>query len=220
MNITRHPSDELILDYASGALTEGWSLAMATHLSLCSDCCNVFSKAEALGGLFLKESKVTSVPDEVYDHVINMIDVLDDEIVSTKKNVDDRNLEFNFPKPLQNYIGKNVGSLNWQNVGFGAQQLLIPINDTTTKARLLRIPAGKPVPEHSHCGRELTIVLSGGFYDKTGNYGPGDLQEAYDDLEHQPHARDTEDCICLAVTAAPLKFSGLAARLAQPFLDI
>ena len=47
---------------------------------------------------------------------------------------------------------------------------------------LISIPAGKPVPEHSHSGRELTVVLSGGFHDVTGEYGPGDIQEAYGDL--------------------------------------
>ena len=35
MNIDHHPSEELLLDYATGALDEGWSIALATHLALC-----------------------------------------------------------------------------------------------------------------------------------------------------------------------------------------
>ena len=35
------------------------------------------------------------------------------------------------------------------------------LEDTGTTARLLRIPAGKPVPTHTHRGLELTLVLSG-----------------------------------------------------------
>ena len=31
MNIDHHPSEELLLDYATGALDEGWSIALATH---------------------------------------------------------------------------------------------------------------------------------------------------------------------------------------------
>jgi len=100
------------------------------------------------------------------------------------------------------------------------RHLPIELSDKATSARLISIPAGKPVPEHSHSGRELTVVLSGGFHDVTGEYGPGDIQEAYGDLEHQPHARDAEDCIALAITDAPLRFSGIAARLVQPFFKI
>ena len=35
-------------------------------------------------------------------------------------------------------------------------------------ARLLRIPAGKPVPEHGHGGQEMTLVLRGAFEDHLG----------------------------------------------------
>ena len=102
----------------------------------------------------------------------------------------------------------------------GSYQAVIQTGDTNTVARLLKIPAGKPVPAHSHGGTELTLVLGGAFTDKTGYYGRGDFQEADDTLEHQPYAVAGEDCICLAVTDAPLKFSGFAARLAQPFIGI
>ena len=87
-------------------------------------------------------------------------------------------------------------------------------------ARLLRIPAGRPVPEHTHGGLELTLVLSGAFSDSVGRYGPGDFQEADENLEHQPHAEAGADCICLAITDAPLRFKSLAARIVQPFLGI
>ncbi|MFY7862622.1 MAG: 3-oxoacyl-[acyl-carrier-protein] synthase III C-terminal domain-containing protein, partial [Rhodoluna sp.] len=41
----------------------------------------------------------------------------------------------------------------------------IKTGDTESQVRLLKIPAGKPVPEHSHGGRELTLVLKGAFSD-------------------------------------------------------
>ena len=43
---------------------------------------------------------------------------------------------------------------------------------------------------------------------------------ADEDLDHQPIAVDGEDCICLAVTDAPLKFQTLVHKLVQPFLKI
>ena len=38
MKITHHLSEELLLDYSSGALSEAWSIAVAAHLSKCSHC--------------------------------------------------------------------------------------------------------------------------------------------------------------------------------------
>ena len=87
-------------------------------------------------------------------------------------------------------------------------------------ARLLRIPAGRPVPDHSHGGLELTLVLAGAYSDATGRYRRGDFQEAEEDLEHQPHAAPGGDCISLVITNAPLCFSNFGARLIQPLLGI
>jgi putative transcriptional regulator len=86
--------------------------------------------------------------------------------------------------------------------------------------RLLRIPAGKPVPEHGHGGRELTLVLSGSFHDGEKLFARGDLDEADASVQHQPVATPDEDCICLAVTDAPLKFRSWLVRLVQPVLGI
>ena len=124
------------------------------------------------------------------------------------------------PQPLRRYAENAEGRIEWQRLGMGASQLLIPTDDEGVTARLLRIPAGRPVPEHSHRGVELTLVLSGAYTDTTGLYGCGDFQEADAALEHQPHAIAEEDCICLAITDAPLRFKSLAARIVQPFLGI
>ena len=40
--------------------------------------------------------------------------------------------------------------------------------------RLLRGAPGTEVGPHGHRGLEYTLVLSGGFTDETGAYGPGD----------------------------------------------
>jgi putative transcriptional regulator len=65
-----------------------------------------------------------------------------------------------------------------------------------------------------------TGVLRGAFEDESGAYHRGDLQEVDEEIAHQPLALPQEDCICLAITDAPLRFKSLAARIAQPFLGI
>jgi len=87
-------------------------------------------------------------------------------------------------------------------------------------ARLLYIPAGQSVPDHGHRGTELTLVLQGAFRDEADRFGPGDIEIADESLKHTPVAEAGADCICLAATDAPLRFTGLIPRLVQPFFRI
>ena len=86
--------------------------------------------------------------------------------------------------------------------------------------RLLKIPAGTAIPDHGHRGTELTLVLQGAFVDETDRFARGDVEVANEDLNHTPTAEDGLDCICLAATDAPLRFSGIIPRLAQRFVGI
>lgn len=220
MKIRHHPSEELLLDYASGALAEGWSLAIATHLALCPACRRSVADLEALGGGMLLSAAPAAIDERSLDLVMARLDAETDEPAprpATGAATDGTPV---LPQPLRGYVGGDADAIVWRRLGRGAFQAVIPTAEPGTTVRLLRIPAGRPVPEHSHRGMELTLVLAGAFSDATGDYGRGDLQEADAELEHQPHAAPGEDCICLAVTDAPLRFNSLAARIVQPLLGI
>lgn len=218
MNIDHHPSEELLLDYATGALDEGWSIALATHLALCPECRQKVAELEAIGASFMETITPTAVTETLHAALSELSDddVKADVVVSEKADP----TSFVFPEPLRGYIGGDLDRVPWQRLGLGVYQSVIPTGDKQSVSRLLRIPSGKPVPTHSHGGLELTLVLCGAFSDETGHYGRGDFQEVDETLEHQPHAVAGEDCICLAVTDAPLRFSSLAARVVQPFIGI
>jgi len=220
MSIDHHPNDELLLDYSSGAMDEGWSVAVATHLALCPDCRQAVRDIEAIGASLL--DGLTPVPlsagssNAILDRLPESALPPDD--ASTIE--ESPGLPPILPEPLRRYAGGDVSDIQWERLGLGAYQYLIPTKNERISVRLLRIPAGKPVPAHTHGGLELTLVLCGAFSDTTGRYGRGDIQEADETLEHQPHAIAGEDCICLAVTDTPLRFSSFAARLIQPFIGI
>ena len=218
MTIKHHPNDELLLDYASGPLGEAWGLAIATHLALCPKCRRTVSEIEALGGSMLDTVAPEALPDSAFDAVMARLDRNDGSAAVTPAAIE--NPHPVLPQPLRGYVGGDIDSLPWQRLGLGVYQLPIATGDDGVTARLLRIPGGRPVPKHTHGGLELTLVLCGAFSDSTGRYDRGDLQEADESLEHQPRATPGMDCICLAVTDAPLRFRSLAARLVQPFLDI
>lgn len=220
MSIKHHPSDELLMDYASGAAAEAWGLAIATHLALCPRCRRAVSDMETVGGGMLDAISPEPMADEALDAVLARLDSAVEDVSAPRLSPATGGSKPVLPQPLRDYVGGDVDELSWQRLGLGAYQLLIPTGNAGTSARLLRIPAGRPVPAHSHGGLELTLVLAGAFSDATGQYGKGDFQEADENIEHQPHAAPGEDCICLAVTDAPLRFKSIAARLVQPLLGI
>lgn len=218
MSIRHHPSDDLLFEYAAGSLDEAWSLAIATHLALCPACRAAVARGEAVGGTLVAEAAPAAMADDALDRVLARLDGLPAEVRQPAGPVA-RDPDMVLPQPLRGYVGGDVDRLDWKRLGVGAFQIPIATGGRAT-ARLLRIPGGLAVPEHGHRGGELTLVLAGSFSDEGGRFGRGDLEYGDDDLQHQPIADPGEDCICLAVTDAPLRFKGLVARLAQPLLGI
>ncbi len=218
MNVKHHPSDEHLLDYASGAMLEAWSLAIATHLTFCPVCRHRVAEMEELGGTLLDDETPSDACDISFDGLMQAIDARDADI-SPDPAVDESAGTL-LPAPLRRYVGASAEHIKWRRIGPGTRQSIIPLSEGGATARLLCIAPGLPVPEHTHGGLEMTLVLSGAFEDHIGRFGPGDLEEADEGVTHQPVAAAGESCICLAVTDAPLRFKSLAARVVQPFVHI
>lgn len=220
MSICHHPSEELLLDYTTGALGEAWSIAVATHLALCPDCRNTIGLLEGIGGSLMGSIQPAALDDGGFDALLARLEKATDVTAGPPPLPRPAKGKPVLPEPLRSYLGCDIDTVPWKRLGRGAYQCIIPTGDKGATARLLRIPAGRPVPEHSHGGLELTLVLRGAFSDETGVYGRGDFQEADQEVLHQPRAAPGEDCVCLAITDAPLRFRSLAARLVQPLLNI
>ncbi|MFK0332942.1 ChrR family anti-sigma-E factor [Rhizobium sp. NPDC090275] len=219
--MTRHHiDDEMLMRYAAGKLTEGWGVAVATHLALCPSCRSSLGVYEALGGHFL-DSENPQSDDEViarsWKQLKARIDAGEiDKVIPLRRPAGNTLL----PEPLRSYVDQ-AGGLAWRRLGAGgAAQMIVPTGDETTTARLLLIPKGQPVPEHTHNGVELTLVLAGSFSDEISTFRRGDVEMADTEIIHTPRAGEEEDCICLAVTDAPLRFSSRLMRFLQPWLKI
>lgn len=223
LHVQHHISDELLLDYATGNLAEGWSIAVATHLALCPACRDRLSFMEHTGGQILEATEVMAEETSSADSWSAMKAKLQTQSTSPTAAAEPVPAPTDIPvlpEPLRSYLGDDVDRLKWKALGRGAYHIPIKTGDKESQVRLLKIPAGKPVPEHSHGGRELTLVLKGAFTDGEAVFKRGDIEEADETLTHQPVATQDEDCICLAVTDAPLKFKSLLVRLVQPVLGI
>lgn len=218
MTVRHHLADDLLLDYAAGSLAEGWSLAVATHLALCPDCRRRLAAAEAAGGQLLET--LDTAPDSGSWASVRARLGTPTPSASAPAAARPQPATAILPRPLRDYVGGDVDAIRWRPIGTAGAQLRLPTADRSTQVRLLKIPAGQPVPEHGHRGRELTVVLSGAFTDGELYFGRGDIEDADEDLQHIPTATPDADCICLAVTDAPLRFRSWLVRLVQPILDI
>ena len=209
-----HVAEEDLFDYGAGALEEAWSLAIAAHLSFCTSCRSTTEQFEALGGITLEDLS----PLELDANSLALcLEKLDAQAPEGKEfSVSKGSI---LPGVLQKYVGPNLDQIQWKSVGGGVKQAIIPTKGKAT-ARLLRIPPGVAVPEHSHNGTELTVVLAGSYADGPQRFERGDIQQADTEVHHSPSVVGPEECVCLVATDAPLKFKSIVPRVVQKFINL
>lgn len=201
---SHHPSHEMLLDYASGSMTDGRALIISAHLAFCPACRSQVAAAESVGGEILETEPGADVASQV-DPAVPV-----DRGQPAVGIPDDGRFSF-APRQLRQLLAKSES--NWVNVWFGVKEL--PIPGYSPAARLLRIPASRRMPRHDHFGEEMTLVLKGSFSDSTGRFSVGDLQVGMPGLDHQPHAGPEGECVCLVVEQGGLKLSGWLGRLVE-----
>lgn len=211
MTIRHHLSDPLLMAYAAGNLPEAFGLVAATHVSLCDECRARMEAFDAVGGAVVECADPVALAEGCLEAVMARL-----EGQQARPKVAARGA---VPAPLADYIGSDFAGVKWWPLGLGVRQVILP-TDKGASARLLFIPAGQAVPDHGHRGTELTLVLQGAFRDASDRFGPGDLEIATEADEHSPVAEAGADCICLAATDAPLRFTGMIPRLLQPLFRI
>lgn len=204
-----HPTPDLLLDYATGTLSEAASLLMATHLTYCPHCRAEVRRLEAVGGLLVEDLPTTEVNTSLDD----LLARLDDPTPAPSPAPTLPKAGFEWaPKPLHPYLEKAA----WKGFLPGMSQ--IPLIADGGSARLLCVKAGRAMPMHTHHGRELVAVLKGGFSDAGKDFGPGDMAIATDDDLHQPMAHPDEECICLYLIEGRVKLPGLLGKLFNRFI--
>ncbi|MFK7877474.1 MAG: ChrR family anti-sigma-E factor [Paracoccaceae bacterium] len=214
--IKHHLSPDILMAYSAGTLPEAFSLMVATHISLCDVCRAEAEGYDSLGGAVLEDTR-DGKPEMATGSLEATLALIAGGPIDVPKQIKRPNGIL--PTPLQDYVGGDLKSIKWKPVGLGVKQAILKTSNAAS-ARLLFIPAGAAMPDHGHKGTEMTMVLQGAFQDEDDYFARGDVEIADTDLHHTPVADIHEDCICLAVTDAPLTFRGLIPKLAQPFLRI
>lgn len=211
--INHHLDEATLLAYATGNLAEAFNLIVAAHVSLCDQCRATVESFDAVGGALLDQSPGAAMSDDSLSATLKRLQEpeIPDRTIRQPQPV--------LPKPVQDYVGGDLNEIKWRPVGLGVKQAILKTSKSAT-ARLLFIPAGAAMPDHGHRGTEMTLVLQGAFQDEDEYFARGDIEIADMDVQHIPVADIHEDCICLAVTDAPLMFQGWLPKIVQKFVRI
>lgn len=212
-----HLDDALLIEYAAGSLAEPVSLVVATHLALCPHCRERVAHYEALGGALLEESMREE--EGQAEGFAALLARLDEPEPAPAQAQAAQAPDIRLPMPLRGYLEDRLEALPWKSRGAVKSADLLP-QVPGYSVRLMRIRAGAAMPEHSHHGLEMTLVLDGGFSDEDGHYQRGDISVVDGETVHRPVADDDGECLCLVVTDAPLRLTGRFARLLNPLLRI
>ncbi|PWW39275.1 ChrR-like anti-ECFsigma factor [Idiomarina loihiensis] len=222
MMIKSHPGEGLLYQYASGDLSAAMTLVVGTHIDMCKTCrqtvCEIEQKLceENLDTLVSVAS--TTMSKSQCDQMLEAIFASSACNKPTHQPNEMLSLEgrrFTLPRTLahnSHRIGewsKLVGKL-WR----------APLTlDNGNQTNLIYMAPGARLPEHTHKGKEATLVIDGVFNDEQSEYRDGDFILLDPSRTHTPETQD-EDCLTLATLDAPLHFTSGISRLLNPFSQL
>ncbi|MCB1687449.1 MAG: ChrR family anti-sigma-E factor [Halioglobus sp.] len=209
-----HPDLELLTEYSAGSLPLAQAACVSIHVNQCQRCQRTAGQLCDLGASLFEALEPVAVGDDQLNAVLAKLD-------------DEKPLEYanpgstsKTPALLQRLMRGDFSDLTWSNIGSALRISYLKTGDPQHEFALYHIRAGGRIPQHTHRGTEMTLILEGGFSDANGSYHKGDFLVRRPGDVHAPTALQSEDCICLAVLDAPLKFTDWKFRWMNPFLKL
>jgi putative transcriptional regulator len=212
MNRGHGLSEERLLAYAAGVLSPPEAVVVAAHLALRPTNDAWVRRLQAVGGEFLDETAPAILSDDALARAMARIETDGGEV----KVQPPLNEMAELPEPLRRYA---LGPWRWVGPGMRVRDVHAP-RDGDCRVILLQIDPGRETPKHTHCGVELTCVLSGAYATETQRFDVGDFEEADNDVLHQPRVVSDEPCLCVAALDGQIQLDGWLGRLLQPFMRL
>jgi putative transcriptional regulator len=224
--IKHHPKLELLQSFVRGDLPASLSIGITLHADMCSICQQkILHLTEQLADESFEEPIVyldNLIPEQESDFDYQLDDQflnsmisditfssdIDEVVESIEKTVSFKDKTYVLPTVLNNIdMGKtaNVGKLS---------RTRLQLNENEIHSNLLHINAGGGVPEHTHKGFELTVLLDGSFTDHNGEYNKGDFIMLDGTFTHNPMSEN--GCLCYTVANDALHFTQGINKLLNP----
>ena len=207
-----HPSSELILDHARGALDAGRALVLDAHIRACPACAADVRAAEAVGGALLNELPPAEMAADALERVLARIERPAPKARALRQPPD-------WIKVSPDVLAAAARRRRWAAPGVWVATVTQD-RRTGAPSYLLGVGANIAVPLHSHRGQELICVLKGAYEDRGAIHSIGDFAENDDEVEHKPRSTFDGECVCLIAADAALVPRSWMARLLQPVVGI
>jgi putative transcriptional regulator len=209
--------DELLLDWASGALAPGPALVVALHAALDPVARRAVQRLGALGGALLDSESGAALADDALERTLERtLARLDDVTVEPRAGATPERPGFDWaPSLLRPHLDRRAA---WRRAFGGFDEIRLSLPGDRHRVSLLRLAPGRGLPLHRHVGAEYTVVLQGSYTDATGNYGVGDFAEGPGPEQHEPIADPGPPCIALIVLEQPIVLTGRWGRWFNPLV--
>ncbi|MGL5089863.1 MULTISPECIES: ChrR family anti-sigma-E factor [Aeromonas] len=219
--IKAHPTDPMLRAFAADELPLPLAVGLSAHCELCPDCAaRLKTFEEELAQQYLAspaEPELASRDEVALDAGL---DAMLAGILAQPEPVAAPVIELPFAQPTELEVAGHAYRLprvlaryrspKWRHIGAIRQQSL-PLDEMGARASLLHIEAGGRIPEHTHQGYELTLLLAGTIEDGDTRYKAGDFIWRDASHSHSPHTPD--GCLCYTVQDAPVQFTKGLSRL-------
>jgi putative transcriptional regulator len=219
--IKHHPKFELIQAFVNGDLPASLSAGISMHADLCPICQQKISLlTDQVAELNFNESILIRKDDDPTNEDVSTIDfnqmienITESNDVYVKQVVETKTISFkdksyNLPSVLNNMmLGKTA------HIGKLARKR-IQLDENEIHTNLLHMEPTGSVPQHTHKGFELTLLLEGSFHDEKGEYVKGDFIML--DGEHVHNPISNSGCLCYTVANDAMHFTQGINKLLNP----
>ncbi|MEQ1953639.1 ChrR family anti-sigma-E factor [Mesorhizobium sp. CN2-181] len=205
----RETLDVLLARYVAGGLPSPVRVLVESHLTMKPESRAFVSQLEALAGARLTEAE--PIP------LANRRQRLDAIFASPSPPDENKQREADgiMPRPLVDFIGHTVDKVPWRTKLPGFKEHRMGEVDGFSSS-LFWLRPGRAIPDHTHEGSELFLVLDGAFNDQRGRFQRGDISIADETVDHRPVAETDRPCIGFLVSDGDLCLTGpLHRRLAD-----
>jgi putative transcriptional regulator len=210
MTPTHHPELDELMAYASGVSPEWMSLIIACHLTYCEVCREDVATFDDIGGALLE-----SLPGE--GGAIELPQGLELPATSEPRVTLSQDVLADvpgLPRPILPYL-ENTPTFRF--LAPGVQHIPLTLSVSDVPARLVRFKPGFEVPDHSHAGLEMIVVLDGEFEDTTTaeRYQTGDVSRREGTAIHKTRITSADPCTALMIGTARSEPKTFWGRMAQ-----
>jgi putative transcriptional regulator len=212
--------DTLLAEYAAGTLPLPVRRIVEAHLEMTPGNRRFVEALEMVGGAELEAIEPQPLADR--DARLAAIFAQGDAVTAPGRGaaaqaMSDARPADALPSALSDYLPGGVATAKWRRLLPSLKECQLDEQDGIV-TKLMWVRRGAAIPSHTHHGTEITLVLSGGFTDGPYHAARGDIVVADDSVDHRPIADADEDCICIAITDAPLRLTGPIGRLFAPLM--